>query len=198
MINVKSIKTEEPDRNEIARYAGAKNASALSELDECLEKCKGIFKNSVCYDIFDACITDEQSDLGFCRVTSRSIGQWMKGCNKVLVFAASIGLEIDRLIHLYSTVSPAKAVLYQAIGAERIESLCNAFCNDIRNELASIGQIITPRFSPGYGDLDISIQKDIFRALDCTRKIGITLTDSFLMLPTKSVTAIIGIKSGKQ
>ena len=53
--------------------------------------------------------------------------------------------------------------------------------------------VIRPRFSPGYGDLPIEIQKDIFRALDCPRRIGLTLNENLLMSPTKSVSAIIGI-----
>ena len=52
---------------------------------------------------------------------------------------------------------------------------------------------IRPRFSAGYGDLDVSFQKEIFGVLDCHKKIGLTLNDSMLMSPTKSVTAIVGI-----
>lgn len=53
---------------------------------------------------------------------------------------------------------------------------------------------LKPRFSAGYGDLPLEVQKDIFRVLDCPRKIGLTLNDSLLMSPTKSVTAIVGIE----
>ena len=49
-----------------------------------------------------------------------------------------------------------------------------------------------PRFSPGYGDLSLEVQKEIFSLLDCPRKIGVSLGDSLLMTPSKSVTAIIG------
>ena len=81
--------------------------------------------------------------------------------------------------------------MFQALGAERIESLCDTFCNDMNNEL---GVRLKPRFSAGYGDLPLEVQKDIFRVLDCPRKIGLTLNDSLLMSPTKSVTAIVGIE----
>ena len=50
------------------------------------------------------------------------------------------------------------------------------------------------RFSPGYGDFDLKYQKDILEYLDANKKIGISLTDSLMMIPTKSITAIIGIK----
>ena len=52
---------------------------------------------------------------------------------------------------------------------------------------------LPPRFSPGYGDLPLSLQRDIFRVLDCPRKIGLTLNESLLMSPSKSVTAIVGL-----
>ena len=91
----------------------------------------------------------------------------------------------------YSKISPSKALMFQALGAERIESLCDTFCNDMNNEL---GVRLKPRFSAGYGDLPLEVQKDIFRVLDCPRKIGLTLNDSLLMSPTKSVTAIVGIE----
>ena len=80
--------------------------------------------------------------------------------------------------------------MFQSIGAERIETLCDAFCKDISSEL---GVTLKPRFSAGYGDLPLEAQKDIFRVLDCSKKIGLTLNDSLLMSPTKSVTAIVGI-----
>lgn len=83
--------------------------------------------------------------------------------------------------------------MLQAVGAERIESLCNAFVQMLRDE----GMHMRPRFSPGYGDLPLAAQKEIFRALDCARHIGLSLNDSMLMSPSKSVTAIIGLTEGE-
>jgi 5-methyltetrahydrofolate--homocysteine methyltransferase len=71
-----------------------------------------------------------------------------------------------------------------------VRELCDEFCKDIKAEL---NVNLKPRFSPGYGDLDLSCQKDIFKLLDCSKKIGLTLNDSLLMSPTKSVTAFVGI-----
>ena len=58
---------------------------------------------------------------------------------------------------------------------------------------------IKPRFSPGYGDVPLEIQKDIVMLLDCAKRIGVSLNDSLLMSPSKSVTAFIGLQepSGK-
>ena len=109
------------------------------------------------------------------------------------MFAATVGLELDRLIARHSRLSPARALALQAYGAERIESLCDAFLRNVQSECASEGITLRPRFSPGYGDLPLSFQRTLFETLDCARKIGLTLNESLLMSPTKSVTAIVGL-----
>ena len=131
-------------------------------------------------------------DLGFTVTHSRDLQKNLKGCCRIILFGATVGLELDRLIARYGRLSPSKALCFQAIGAERIESLCNAFNDEIDEIFREQGMYTRPRFSPGYGDLPINMQKDIFAALDCPRKIGLSLNESLLMSPSKSVTAIIG------
>ena len=133
-------------------------------------------------------------DLTFARTQSVSLRDHLDGCEEVLLLGATVGLELDRLINRYSRVAPAKALMLQAIGAERIEALCDAFCHELGVELSQCGEM-RPRFSPGYGDLPLELQRDIFRVLDCPRKIGLTLNDSLLMTPTKSVTALVGFET---
>lgn len=134
-------------------------------------------------------------DLGFTVTHSRDLQKNLKGCCRIILFGATVGLELDRLIARYGRLSPSKALCFQAIGAERIESLCNAFNDEIDEIFREQGMYTRPRFSPGYGDLPINMQKDIFAALDCPRKIGLSLNVSLLMSPSKSVTAIIGISA---
>jgi hypothetical protein len=85
------------------------------------------------------------------------------------------------------------AVLYQAIAAAMIENYCDQIDTAFAAQIASQGGRTRSRFSPGYGDLPLELQKDLFRVLDCPRKIGLSLNESLLMSPSKSVTAIIGI-----
>ena len=80
-------------------------------------------------------------------------------------------------------------------GLERIEALCDEFCRDMERELALLGFCTTKRFSPGYSDLPLEIQRDIFRVLGCEKRIGLMLNESLLMSPSKSVTAIVGIRN---
>ena len=132
-------------------------------------------------------------DLSFAVVKSADLKKNLRGCRKIILFAATIGLGTDRLIARYSRTSPAKALCFQAIGAERIESLCDVFNKEVSQQCRRNGFFTRPRFSPGYGDLPLDVQKSIFSVLDCPRKIGLSLNESLLMSPSKSVTAIIGL-----
>ena len=132
-------------------------------------------------------------DLGFMVTESQGLARNLCGCDKLVLFAATIGLAPDRLIAKYGRLSPVKALCMQAIGAERIESLCDMFCGELGETYAADGLFLRPRFSPGYGDLPLEAQELVFKALDCHRKIGLALNDSLLMSPSKSVTAIVGL-----
>ena len=132
-------------------------------------------------------------DLGFMVTESHGLARNLCGCDKLVLFAATIGLAPDRLIAKYGRLSPVKALCMQAIGAERIESLCDMFCGELAETYAEEGLSLRPRFSPGYGDLPLEAQDSVFKALDCNRKIGLSLNDSLLMSPSKSVTAIVGL-----
>ena len=73
--------------------------------------------------------------------------------------------------------------------------LCDELCATVCDGLGE-GVSLLPRFSPGYGDLSLDFQREIFRLLSPERNIGVTLGERLLMSPTKSVSAIIGIKRG--
>lgn len=175
---------------EILRYAGCREATEeiLALLSDCLKEVADTLEYKVCYTELPLTVKDNVCDFGVFSVTSEKLAANLRGCSRVILFAATVGISIDRLIARYGYLSPAKAVLFQALGAERIEALCDVFCDDLAKTAA-----LRPRFSPGYGDLPLTAQKQIFSVLDCARKIGLTLTDSCLMSPSKSVTAFVGL-----
>ena len=179
---------------EVLRYIGAKQTSA--ELDEMIREClieaekKLIYK--ICYTEVDLSI-GENILLADTVICSEDLKKNLSGCDRAVIFAATVGLELDRLIARYSAISPARALIFDGIGAERVESLCNLFNEDLAETVAREGRLLRPRFSAGYGDFPIEVQRDIFRLLDCPHKLGLTLNDSMLMSPSKSVTAIIGV-----
>ena len=188
------------NRAEILRYAGMRGDSGEVDvlIEECLCECLPKLAYKVCFMELPITVYDECVDLTFAKIQSSSLVKNLKVCNSIILFAATVGIEIDRLIARYGTVSPAKALLFQALGTERIESLCDAFCNDLKKEKNSLNKGIKPRFSPGYGDLSIEFQRDIFKVLEPSRRIGLMLNESLIMSPSKSVTAIVGICDGNE
>ena len=195
-IFTKIYRQPEIDKGEILRYMGSRQADERvnSLMEECLSEVLPKLVYKTCYRQFAIHVESCKSDLSFMISHSKDLNKNLIGCDRIIVFAATIGIEIDRLISKYGRLSPAKALCFQAIGAERIESLCETFNNDMRERCAREGSQVRPRFSPGYGDFPLEAQKDIFRVLDCYRKIGLSLNDSLLMSPSKSVTALIGVK----
>ncbi len=183
------------DYAEIFRYAGVKTAD--SDMDEllkqCLDECGDCFSYNVCYTMLPVKISGGLVEFGGLKTESKNLSAALNGCDTVVVFAATVGLGIDRLIKKYSRISPSKALMFQAIGTERAESLCNSFCDDLQILYGDEFEI-RPRFSAGYGDFPLACQSEIFAMLDSGRRIGLCLNESLMMSPSKSVTAVVGLK----
>ena len=198
MVHVKSysdIPFTDHSKRETLRYSGAMESTP--ELDSLISLCRNDLceriRYSLCYSEFPVSANGDELDLGFARVSSRDLSKNLQGCKRIILLAATVGMDVDRLISRYGRTSPSRALVYQAMGSERVESLCDTFCRELSLSLEHSGESARPRFSPGYGDLPLSLQRDIFSALDCHKHIGLTLGDNLLMSPSKSVTAIIGI-----
>ena len=195
-VQIKTYTLPPIDIRAVCLYAGVKKASSSD--NNLILSCIGEYQNSankVCYAIYDIKVDGSEVTFPFASVTSKSLSQRLKGCHKAVVFAGTIGIEIDRLIKKYSVLSPSKAVIFQAIGAERVESLLDAFCLELQSLAKNNGGDITARFSPGYGDLPLDFQRQIFTAINPQKHVGIYVTDSFIMTPSKSVTAIVGVST---
>lgn len=185
-------------KSEIYRYLGyTKNTGVVDHVDALVDEAlENVLKNStprVCYKRFELTF-DNGIDFGFMNVESKDLAVNLSGCHEAVIFAATIGLYTDRQIQRENILSPAKACVYQAVGAAVIEAVCDDFNEWVRRTETENGNGLKPRYSPGYGDVSLNVQKDIFRELNCAKMAGITLSDSLHMIPEKSVTAIIGIK----
>ena len=183
------------DRREILRYAGVRGEAPELEalLEECVAESDGKLSYKVCWREFPVRRREGVLDLGFAETSSADLTRNLAGCGNVVLFAATVGIGMDRWIARYSFLSPAKALLLQALGTERIEALCDMFNEEVTRERTALGRGTRPRFSPGYGDLPLERQKNIFAVLDCPRMIGLSLNENLLMSPSKSVTALIGV-----
>ncbi len=192
IVLTKTFKAPPFCKKEILRYAGCKSYDVDIEeiLNSCISEAENSFIYKVCSTQLDLNVSGDVCDFGLFKVESKGLSSNLKNCKKVILCAATVGVEIDRLISKYSRIFPSKALIFQAMGAERIEALCEAFCTDFEKEYAVF---LKPRFSPGYSDLSLSVQKEVFRILDCPKNIGLSLNDSMLMSPSKSVTFFVGV-----
>ena len=116
----------------------------------------------------------------------------LRGCDKAVLFCATLGAETDRLIRRASITDMSRAVILQACAAAYLEEYCDEQQRLIGEEMAREKRFLRPRFSPGYGDFDIHYQEPVMRMLDCAKQIGLSMTDGYMMTPSKSVTAVIG------
>lgn len=183
------------DEKEILRYAMLPSFAPAPEelpLEECLEAARGAARCRAVWCRYPLVWDGEWLDLGFARTNSRDLKNHLEGCGEILLFACTAGAEMDRRIGRAKLGSPAKGLLMHAIGAQQVEGGCDRLCRRLAEQFPD--RKLTLRFSPGYGDLPLDMQRQVMEALDCGRTVGITLTGSLLMTPSKSVTAIIGMK----
>ncbi len=183
MIAVRTFAPPPVCEREILRYAGCRQADegVLALLEECLDDALPVLSYTVCFEEIDPTSFTARSE---------QLARNLDNCERVVLMAATLGVGIDRLIAKYGRLSPAKALILQAIGTERIEALCEAFCAEME---AETGLCARPRFSPGYGDLPLDTQREVLARLEAAKRLGVTLNDSLIMAPSKSVTAFVGL-----
>ncbi|MCK9171841.1 MAG: hypothetical protein M0P01_15635 [Treponema sp.] len=187
------------DTAETARYLGyAKNippGSTVSALihESCEQMHKLLAPQSV-YDIFPlAHGADDLLSFAGTELHSVDLSRNLVNCTRVVLFAATIGPQVDALIRRTQLGGKADAAVMQAAGAMFIETFVDALNDKIKADEAAAGHKTHPRYSPGYGDVPLSVQRLFFSHLPCSR-IGLTLMDTLIMAPEKSVTAFIGIE----
>lgn len=197
------------NRREIYRYLGYRGAvpdeTVRQMTEEVIAEMMAVIAPRHIYRIFDCRteggrITLRSEDKGAAVLTVRSekLAVNLERCEKAALMAATIGGGADKLLGRYEVLSMAKASAAQACGAACIEAYCNVLQRRMQRQASGQGFFLRPRFSPGYGDLALETQREIFGVLECTKRIGLTLTDSLLMYPTKSVTAFIGWTTNAQ
>ena len=131
--------------------------------------------------------------LGGCELTlpGKDIAAHLQGCSAVVLLCATLSVQADSLIRRTQLRDMAAGLIMDSCATTWIEQLCDR-TEDQAKPLFP-GARFTTRFSPGYGDLPLSMQADFLSALDAPRKIGLCVTDSSILTPRKSVTALFGV-----
>ena len=190
------------DRKETLRYLGYRGQNPDIQTEELInEVSEELEQNSLpksVYREYDCSIAGNLVQVGPLTVNSSHLSRNLQGCEKVVILAATIGRCADLMIKKYSVTNMAKAAVVQAAGASAIENYVDEVEAEVRKSAEERGLYLRPRFSPGYGDFPLEYQKEVFQLLECSKRIGVTLTAGNLMMPTKSVTAVIGLTTQKQ
>lgn len=182
---------------EAIRYLGyGKNAVDVQTLDMVSDSMKELERCAEpkhTYRIFALRVQSESRfSIGLNEYYSKNLGKNLKGCEKAIIFGATLGIQVDRLIRKVSLEDMAKAVVLQACAAALLEDCCDQWQEEIKKVLQEERYYLRPRFSPGYGDFSIDYQLNFLEMLQADKKIGLTLTENYMLNPTKSITAIMG------
>ena len=137
------------------------------------------------------------SDVGL-DLPGQDIHQLLKDCDRVVLLALTLGAGPEQLIRREGLRSPTEALILDACASAACEQACDDLQRQLEGQLCSEGIYPTDRFSPGYGDLPLTVQRPLLELLDAQKRCGITLSDSFIMTPRKSVTAIFGLADKPQ
>jgi hypothetical protein len=189
------------NEKEVLRYLGYRGSKADERVSSLIAELIGLFTESVIpksvYGIWDCQIDSFTTAFGGMTVKSKNLACHLVNCRRVVLLAATLGTQADALIRRLSIQDMEKAVIAQAVCAAMIEAYCDIIENEIFQKTELSGLYKMSRFSPGYGDFDISHQREIIDLLNCSR-IALTLTDGYMLTPSKSVTAVIGFSKERK
>lgn len=190
----------QPDYSETARYLGYSKLNAPDSvidglIKECCFKMQEEISPKACFCDFQIKESEKKGFVSFedVEIESKDLENYFKNCKKVYLFAATIGPRVDLLIKKMQHLDSVKASIFQACGAMFVEKLVDLLNDEVKKIAAKENFSCKPRFSPGFGDVSLAVQKDFFRLLPCN-KLGLTLMETLIMAPEKSVTGFIALK----
>lgn len=127
-------------------------------------------------------------------LSGRGLSGLLENCSEALIMAATGGHNIMALIDRFQKEDKmSEAVIVDAAASVITDAALDFTMDMVNQQLRSKGRLLTKmRFSPGYGDFDISLQKDFYRLLK-GENLGLTLNDAYMLIPEKSVFAVAGI-----
>lgn len=183
------------------RYLGVRgepDPALLAELSAVADKlCRSVTPRYI-YRVFPVTVKDRGAALegAGLTLTGEMAHKMLADCSQAVLLACTLGAGFETLLRAEQARSMARAAMLDACGSAWVE--CG--CDEAEKEIAarSPGLYLTDRFSPGYGDLPLELQRDICALLDAQRRLGVQVGESFLMNPSKSVTAVVGLSGWPQ
>lgn len=190
-----------PDKKEILRYMGQKGEATpeiMQLVDSNLKNT--LFKASPkgAFVIREISVMDQKIKIGDASFHSKNLSENLSGCNHVIIFVLTLGTEADRAIESKKSLSPLEALAISALYTDALEKYADSFTNEIAIRLRETRKFLKPRYSPGYGDFSIENQPYFINETDAYRRCGVSVTDSLILTPSKSITGVMGISDDTQ
>ncbi len=193
------------DQQEALRYLGHRGSSiddqVAQQLQRAAEQIEAVAEPAYTYRILSL---EHRSETSVALtgtsliLTGHDISRLLRDSQRCIILAATIGRGFDALLQREQIRDMAGAVILNSCGSSAVESIVSQLNNDLESAFEEQGLYLTDRFSPGYGDLPLTLQPDICRILSTEKNIGVAPTSGLLLMPVKSVTAIIGIADHPQ
>ena len=201
-LTVEKYEVVSVDRAEVLRYMGYAGQRLTDELDaridEVVARCLAVARPAGAWEVFEVAGREPMGEgvpsVQLAGASLRLEGQkHLAGAVAVGVMAVTVGMGVERELRRLSLSDPVAQVIFDAAGTTAVERAADACEASIVAAAHDRGLYTNFRFSPGYGDMPLSAQPVLLATLDAQRKLGITLSKSLLMTPTKSVTAVVGL-----
>lgn len=180
---------------EVLYYLGYRSQeideSLHTQIKRCMEQIKQCAKPKFVYRVLDV----NNGVCDFFPLVGQDAHHLLKDASKIIVIGATIGNDVEKLLMRYEVMNVADALIMDACASVAIENLCNNLEEDIRNYYQKEHLFLSNRFSPGYGDLPLSSQKQFCELLSMEKRIGVHVSDSYIMTPRKSVTAFMAVSN---
>lgn len=185
------------DLAEIRRYAGLRSSDFDNERIRDAARLVQLLAEgcgSVCYYPYDKIHHAIVSDKTSLVLTGTSIHRHLDGAKEVAVLAVTVGEAVERAIEeAFADGNYSHGLLLDAAATTAVEMAADWLNHQIDTAAQKRGLSTAFRFSPGYGDWQITVQNDIIR-LAQGDTIGIRVTEASMLLPRKSVTALIPLR----
>lgn len=187
------------NREELLHYLGYRDGDLppelLADIAECEASVMQAARPRAVWRVFDL-EPDGSFFGGAFSPQGDNIRTLLRPCCKAILMAATLGAEVESLLRRSQARDMARAAIMDAAASAAVENVCDNLCAELQQQFSPL--CLTDRFSPGYGDFPLTQQEELCRVLDVSRRIGVFLSESGLMIPQKSVTALIGIADRPQ
>lgn len=184
------------DLDQVKRYLGMDEEPNEIDLDieNLYKKLKPLLEPKYYYRVFSFSLSPLKIENRI--FLSKDMDNLLATSEKVIILAVTLGGKIEQVIRKYNVANKFNSIVSDALLSSMVEDYQEKVIDNLKKEYS--GKYFTDAFAPGYGDLDIKFQRDIFDLLQLEKRIGVNLTPTMLMVPRKSITCFIGISNQVQ